>query len=72
LTHDECVRLLPAFAAASAVRYPPDQTWNGKARPRQRGGGAKGTVAQREDQRPFLLVSQKTPPLHTLQAGNAG
>ena len=42
LTHDEFARVLPAFAAAYAVRYPPDKTWEGKVRQRQSGGGATG------------------------------
>ena len=33
--------MLPAFAAAYAVLYPPDKTWEGKVRQRQSGGGAK-------------------------------
>src|SRR2546425_742061 len=36
LTHDEFARLLPAFAAAYAVLYPPEKTWEGKVRRRQR------------------------------------
>ena len=32
LTHDEFACVLPAFAAAYAVRYPPDKTWEGKVR----------------------------------------
>ena len=39
--------LLPAFAAAAyAVLYPPDKTWEGKVRQRQSGGGAKGGLPQ--------------------------
>ena len=30
LTHDEFARVLPAFAAAYAVLYPPDKTWEGR------------------------------------------
>jgi hypothetical protein len=33
--------MLPAFAAAYAILYPPDKTWEGKARQRQGGGGAE-------------------------------
>ena len=42
LTHEEFARVLPAFAAAYAVLYPPDKTGQGKVRQRQSGGGAKG------------------------------
>lgn len=64
LTHSACARVLPAFAAAYAVRSPPATTWEGKARQRQ-SGGAKGVVSQMADQRLFLLVYQKTNPLQT-------
>jgi hypothetical protein len=66
LTHEEFARVLPAFAAAYAVRYPPDKTWEGKRRQRQRGGGATGVSSQMEDQLFFLLVYQKTHPLQTM------
>jgi hypothetical protein len=67
LTHSEFARVLPAFAAASAVLYPPDKTWEGKARQRQSGGGAQGVLSQREDTRLFILVYQKPHPLQTMQ-----
>ena len=66
LTHDEFTRLLPAFVAAYAVRYPSDQTWQGKVRHRQRGGGAKGVLPHMEDTLFFILVYQKTHPLQTM------
>lgn len=66
LTHSEFARGLPAFAAAYAVRYPPDKTWEGKARQRQSGGGAKGVLSQMEDKLLCILVDQKTNPLHTM------
>jgi hypothetical protein len=66
LTHDEFARVLPAFAAASAVLYPPDKTWEGKVRQRQSGGGAKGGVPQRADKRLLILVYQQTAPLYTM------
>src|SRR5215468_7626730 len=66
LTHDEFARVLPAFAAAYAVRYPPDKTWAGEVRQRQRGGGAKGVLSQMEDKLLFILVYQKTNPLQTM------
>jgi len=65
-THDEFARVLPAFAAASAVRSPPDKTWEGKVRQRQSGGGAKGVFSQMADKLLFILVYQKTNPLQTL------
>src|SRR6267154_3511491 len=66
LTHDEFARVLPAFAAAYAVRYPPDKTWEGQVRQRQRGGGAQGVLPQMEDKLLFILVYQKTHPLQTM------
>ena len=66
LTHDEFARVLPAFATAYAVLYPPGQTWEGKARQRQAGGGAKGVLAQMANKLLFILVYQKTNPLQTL------
>jgi hypothetical protein len=66
LTHSEFARVLPAFAAAYALRYPPDKTWEGKARQRQSGGGAKGVLSQLEDKLLFILVYQKTNPLQTM------
>ena len=66
LTHDEFVHLLPAFAAAYAVRYPLDKTWEGKERQRQRGGGSRGGLAHMEDKLLFILVYQKTNPLQTM------
>ena len=66
LTHDEFARVLPAFAAAYAVRYPPDKTWEGKVRQHRSGGGAKGVLSQMEDKLFFILVYQKTNPLHTM------
>ncbi len=66
LTHEEFARVLPAFTAAYAVRYPPDKTWEGKGRQRQGGGGAKGVLPHREDKLFFLLVYQKTNPLQTM------
>ena len=66
LTHEEFARVLPAFAAAYAVLYPPDKTWEGKVRQRQSGGGAKGGLPQMADKRLFILVCEKTNPLHTM------
>jgi Helix-turn-helix of DDE superfamily endonuclease/DDE superfamily endonuclease len=66
LTQDEFARLLPAFAAAYAVRYPPDKTWQGKGRQRQGGGGAKGVLPHMADKLFFILIYHKTNPLQTM------
>ena len=66
LTHDEFARVRPAFATAYAVHSPPGQTWEGKVRQRQAGGGAKGVLAQMANKLLFILVYQKTNPLQTM------
>src|SRR4029453_5345354 len=66
LTHAEFARLLPAFATAYAMLYPPDKTLEGKPRQRQVGGGATGALPQMEDKLLFILVFQKTNPLQTM------
>src|SRR5262249_57668051 len=66
LTHDEFARVLPAFAAAYAVLYPPDKTWEGKARQRQGGGGAQGVLSQMAHKLLFILDYHKTNPLQTM------
>jgi hypothetical protein len=66
LTHGEFMRVLPAFVAAYTTCYPLDKTWQGKVRQRQVGGGAKGIWAHMEDKLLFILVYQKTNPLHTM------
>src|SRR6266487_6114901 len=66
LTHAEFARLLPAFATAYALLYPPEQTLEGKPRQRRAGGGTTGTLPQMEDKRLFILVFQKTNPLQTM------
>ena len=72
LTPEEFARLLPAFAAAYAVLYPPDKTWEGKVRQRQSGGGAKGGLPRMEDKLLFLLVYQKTNPLQIMHGWQFG
>ena len=42
LTHEEFLRVLPAFGAAYTACYPLDKTWHGQVRQRKLGGGAKG------------------------------
>ena len=64
--------MLPAFVAASTACYPLDQTWHGKVRQRQVGGGVKGLLSQMEDKVLFLLVSQKTTPLQTMHGLHCG
>ena len=66
LTHEEFLRVLPAFVAAYTVCYPLDKTWHGKVRQRKVGGGAKGLLSQMEDKLLFILVYQKTNPLQTM------
>src|SRR4029450_7609173 len=66
LTHEEFARVLPAFAAAYSVLYPPDKTWEGKVRQRQSGRGPKGGLPQMADKLFFILVHQKTNPLQTM------
>jgi len=66
LTLAEFARLLPAFAAAYTVLYPPDKTLEGQPRQRHIGGGAKGVLSQMEDKLLFILVYQKTNPLQTM------
>src|SRR5215831_21301648 len=62
LMHDEFARVLPAFAAAYAILYPPAKTWEGKARHRP-GVGApclpKSWLADRVWHRP-----QRKPAAH--------
>jgi hypothetical protein len=72
LTHEEFARLVSAFAAAYTALYPPDQTWDGKVRQRQGGGGAKGVLPRMEDKLLFILVYQKTNPLQTLHGLHFG
>src|SRR5262247_2601088 len=66
LTHEEFLQVLPAFVAAYTTCYPLDKTWQGNARQRQVGGGAKGRLSQMEDKLLFILVYQKTNPLQTM------
>ena len=72
LTQEEFLRVLPACVAAYTACYPLDKTWHGKVRQRKLGGGAKGRLAQVEDQWLFLLVYQKTTPLQTLHGLHFG
>ena len=72
LTHDEFARVLPAFATAYAGLYPPDQTWEGKVRQRQGGGGAQGVLSQMADKLLFILVYQQTNPLQTMHGLQVG
>jgi hypothetical protein len=72
LTHDEFLRLLPAFGTAYTTCYPQEKTWHGKARRRQPGGGSKGRLAHMENKLLFLLVYQKTNPLQTMHGLHFG
>jgi len=64
LAEFEC--LLPAFQAAYKCQYPPDLTYEGKARQRSAGGGAQGTLSSCADKLLFILVYQKTNPLQVM------
>ena len=66
LTHAEFAHLLPAFATAYALLYPPEKTLEGMPRQRRAGGGATGTLPQMEDKPLFILIFQKTNPLQTM------
>src|SRR2546426_10786498 len=59
LTHAEFAHLLPAFATAYALLYPPEKTLEGTPRQRRAGGGATSTLPQMEDKLLFILVFQK-------------
>lgn len=72
LMHDEFLRVLPAFETAYTACHPLEKTWNGKARQRQLGGGAKGLLAPMEDKLLFILVYQKTNPLQTMHGLHFG
>jgi hypothetical protein len=72
LTHEEFLRVLPAFVAAYPACYPLDKTWHGQVRQRKLGGGAQGRLAQMEDKLLFLLVYPKTNPLQTLHGLHFG
>jgi hypothetical protein len=62
----EFERLLPAFQAAYEHQYPPELTYEGKARQRGAGGGAKGTLPSFADKLLFILVYHKTNPLQVM------
>ena len=66
LKPEEFLILLTAFEVACRSLYPPDQTYTGKARQRQPGGGIKGTLATMEEKLLFILVYVKTNPLQTM------
>jgi hypothetical protein len=72
LTHEEFLRVLPAFVAAYTACYPLDKTWHGQVCQRKLGGGAKGRLAQVEDKWLFILVYQKTNPLQTMHGLHFG
>ena len=58
--------MLPTFQTAYEHTYPPDRTSEGKARQRRAGGGAQGTLPSVPDKLLFILVYQKTNPLHVM------
>lgn len=66
LTLTEFESLLPVFQTAYECTYPPDRTYEGKARQRSAGGGAKGTLPSFADKLLFIVVYQKTNPLQVM------
>ena len=58
---------MPAFQAAYEPQSLPDLTYEGKARQRGAGGGAKGPRPSFADKLLFILVYQKTNPLQVMQ-----
>jgi hypothetical protein len=72
VTLEECAKLLPAFEAAYAQRYPPELTRDGTPRQRRAGGGAKGMRPSCAEKLLFILVSQQTTPLQTMQGWHCG
>ena len=66
LTLPEFESLVPMFEVAYERTYPPAHTYEGKARQRGVGGGAKGTLSSFADKLLFILVYQKTNPLQVM------
>ena len=69
---NEFEMLLPEYAKAYTTKYPTNQTYEGKPRQRQAGGGQKARLGTLEDKLLFILVYEKTYPLqvmHGLQFG---
>ena len=68
LTLEEFRQLLPAFEAAYLQRSPRELTHEGKPRQRRVGGGATGALPSMADKLLFIVVYEKTHPLHTMHA----
>src|SRR5258707_4822148 len=66
LKREEIETLLEVFSQEYARAYPADQTMEGQARKRRRGGGNKGVLYRDEDKLLFMLVYEKTYPLQTM------
>ena len=66
LTHKEFVALHKAFCLIYAAVYQGEQTAEGRARKRRRGGGRKGQLGTTEQKLLFSLVYLKTYPLQAL------
>lgn len=66
LKRDEIEALVVAFAKAYTEHYPDNQTVEGQARQRGKGGGNKSNLAGLEDKLLFILVYEKTYPLQTM------
>lgn len=58
--------LLEAFGKGYEERYPAEQTIEGQARQRRKGGGNKSKLTGMADKLLFILVYQKTYPLQTM------
>ena len=66
LRRDEIEALVGAFAKAYVEHYPDNQTMDGQARQRGKGGGNKSKLSRLEDQLLFMLVYEKTYPIQTM------
>src|SRR5215468_4102523 len=67
----ETVHVSPAFKVAYKNTYPPDLTYEGKARQCCAGGGATGTRPSFADRLVVILVYPKTTPCQACMAYNA-
>ena len=66
LKANEFEALLEAFGKGYEGRYPAEQTVEGQARQRRKGGGNKSKLTGMADKLLFILVYQKTYPLQTM------
>jgi len=66
MTQEEFEILLPNFESAYEKLYPPNLTFDGKARQRSSGAGVTGSMSQFAQRLFFILVYHKTNPLQTM------